>query len=46
MILIVPQKEVAGIQQDLTERGEVSYVIGRVTKGEREAVLKGGIFGE
>lgn len=46
MILVVPQAEVAGIQQDLTSRGETSYVIGHVTKGPREAVLKGGIFGE
>ncbi|WP_378956059.1 phosphoribosylformylglycinamidine cyclo-ligase [Pelosinus sp. sgz500959] len=46
MILVVPQSEVSAIQEDLTARGEVSYVIGHVTDGPREAVLKGGIFGE
>ena len=46
MILVVPQSEVTGIQEDLTTRGETSYVIGHVTAGPREAVLKGGIFGE
>jgi len=46
MILVVPQSEVAAIQEDLTSRGETSYVVGRVTAGSREAVLKGGIFGE
>lgn len=46
MILVVPQAEVAGIQQDLAARGETSYVIGHVTEGPKEAILKGGIFGE
>ena len=46
MILVVSQADAEGIQKDLAERGEVSYVIGHVTQGEREAVLKGGIFGE
>jgi len=46
MILVVPQSEVTGIQEDLTTRGEASYVIGHVTAGPKEAVLKGGIFGE
>jgi len=46
MILVVSQAEAAGIQQDLTARGETSYMIGQVTQGSREAVLKGGIFGE
>jgi len=46
MILVVPQSEADAIQQDLTARGETSYIIGHVTKGPREAVLKGGIFGE
>jgi len=46
MILVVPKSEVEAIQQDLTARGEASYIIGHVTKGPREAVLKGGIFGE
>jgi len=46
MILVVPQSEVTAVQEDLTARGETSYVIGHVTAGPREAVLKGGIFGE
>jgi len=46
MILVVPQSEVNAIQDNLTARGEASYVIGHVTAGPREAVLKGGIFGE
>ena len=46
MILVVPQSEVEAVRQDLTSRGETSYVIGHVTQGPREAVLKGGIFGE
>lgn len=46
MILVVPQSEVNAIQENLTARGETSYVIGHVTAGPKEAVLKGGIFGE
>jgi len=46
MILVVPQSEVAKVQEDLTARGEASYVVGHVTAGPKEAVLKGGIFGE
>ena len=46
MILVVPKEEVENIQKDLANRNEVSYVIGHVTQGEGEAVLKGGIFGE
>ncbi len=46
MILVVPPSEVEAVTQDLTARGEASYIIGHVTQGPREAVLKGGIFGE
>ncbi len=46
MILVVPESEVTAIQENLTARGEASYVIGHVTDGPKEAVLKGGIFGE
>ncbi|MBC8014176.1 MAG: phosphoribosylformylglycinamidine cyclo-ligase [Sporomusaceae bacterium] len=46
MILVVPQTEAEAICQHLAERGEASYLIGHVTAGPREAVLKGGIFGE
>lgn len=46
MILVVPEAQVADIQENLAARGETSYVIGHVTDGPKEAVLKGGIFGE
>ncbi len=46
MILVVPAGQEAAVRQNLTERGEQSYVIGRVTAGAREVVLKGGVFGE
>jgi phosphoribosylformylglycinamidine cyclo-ligase len=46
MILVVPPSEVQNIQDDLTARGEASFVIGQVTQGTKETVLKGGIFGE
>ncbi|MDF2633588.1 MAG: phosphoribosylformylglycinamidine cyclo-ligase [Pelosinus sp.] len=46
MILVVPPSEVQKVQDDLTARGEASYVIGQVTQGTKETVLKGGIFGE
>jgi len=46
MILVVSPSEVEAVRHDLTARGETSYVIGHVTKGPKEAVLKGGIFGE
>jgi phosphoribosylformylglycinamidine cyclo-ligase len=46
MILIVSPSQVRTIQDDLTARGETSFVIGQVTQGVKETVLKGGIFGE
>jgi phosphoribosylformylglycinamidine cyclo-ligase len=46
MILVVPKDEVSSIQENLAARGEASYIIGQVTKGTKETVLKGGIFGE
>ncbi len=46
MILVVSPSEVISIQEDLAARGEASYIIGKVTQGPKEAVLKGGIFGE
>lgn len=46
MIVIVPAADVPKIQDHLTARGEMSFVIGHVTQGNRETVLKGGIFGE
>jgi phosphoribosylformylglycinamidine cyclo-ligase len=46
MILVASPSEVISIQEDLAARGEASYIIGKVTQGPKEAVLKGGIFGE
>ena len=46
MILVVSQSDAEAIRQDLAARGEDSYIVGHVTPGSREAVLKGGIFGE
>lgn len=46
MILVVPAEEEAAVRQNLAERGEQSYVVGKVTAGAREVVLKGGVFGE
>jgi phosphoribosylformylglycinamidine cyclo-ligase len=46
MIMVVPADQVEAIQQDLAGRGEKSYLIGRVIKGNREVILKGGAFGE
>lgn len=46
MILVVSAEEAAAVQADIAARGETSYIVGHVTAGSREAVLKGGIFGE
>ncbi len=46
MILVVSPADVKQIQDDLSARGEASFVIGQVTQGAKETVLKGGIFGE
>lgn len=46
MILVIPPGEVAAVQQYLAEQGEAVYVIGKVTAGAQEVVLKGGVFGE
>ena len=46
MVLIVSPSEVQNVQDDLTARGEASFIIGQVTQGTKETVLKGGIFGE
>lgn len=44
MILVIPEEQVEQVQENLSERGEVSYVIGKITDGEQEVVLKGGVF--
>jgi phosphoribosylformylglycinamidine cyclo-ligase len=46
MIMAVPEEQVDEIRADLEARQEASYIIGRVTSGSREVVLKGGVFGE
>jgi phosphoribosylformylglycinamidine cyclo-ligase len=46
MILVVPASEAKAICADLAARQEACYVIGRVTDGKQEVVLKGGVFGE
>ncbi len=45
MILVVPPEQAAQVQQNLADRNEPSYQIGQVTTGNREVVLKGGVFG-
>lgn len=46
MILIVSPDDVEAVQAHLAEAGEANYVIGKVVKGNHEAILKGGVFGE
>lgn len=46
MVLVVSPSEAQNIQDDLAARGEASFIIGQVTQGTKETVLKGGIFGE
>ncbi len=46
MILVVSPSDVKEIQDDLSARAEAAFVIGQVTQGAKETVLKGGIFGE
>lgn len=46
MILVVPENQAEDIVANLAERGEKSYVIGRVTAGKKEVTLKGGAFND
>lgn len=46
MILIVSADDVDAVRAHLAETGEENYVIGKVVKGNHEAILKGGVFGE
>jgi phosphoribosylformylglycinamidine cyclo-ligase len=46
MVLVVTEAEADAVRRDLAARGETSYVIGRVTPGEREVTVKGGAFDE
>ncbi|MEG6586863.1 phosphoribosylformylglycinamidine cyclo-ligase [Dendrosporobacter sp. 1207_IL3150] len=45
MILVVSADKADAVQQHLTERGEKSYIIGKVTAGNQSVTLKGGVFG-
>ena len=44
MILVVAEDAVEEIQAFLAEQNEQSFIIGKVTSGEQEVVLKGGAF--
>lgn len=44
MILLVSKEDATAIQQDLAAKGEKSYVIGEVTKGDQTVTIKGGVF--
>lgn len=46
MILIVDALEAKLIQAALTEKNENYYVLGQITSGPKEAILKGGVFHE
>lgn len=46
MILVVSPEDADAIQQDLTARGEASYVIGKIVADGNEVVIKGGVFDE
>ena len=46
MILVVAEDAVEEIQAFLAEQNEQSFIIGKVTAGEQEVVLKGGAFDE
>lgn len=45
MILVVPAAEADAVRRDLAARGEPSFIIGEVTKGERDVTVRGGVFG-
>lgn len=44
MILAVPPEQAEDIQRFLSGKGELSYRIGVVTKGDKQVALKGGAF--
>ncbi|MBP2655944.1 MAG: purM [Firmicutes bacterium] len=46
MILVVSPDEAMAVQHHLKEQGEASYIIGKVTAGTGEVVMRGGVFGE
>jgi phosphoribosylformylglycinamidine cyclo-ligase len=46
MILAVSASEAEAIRQQLAEQGEAAYIIGKVTSGTGNVVIRGGVFGE
>jgi phosphoribosylformylglycinamidine cyclo-ligase len=46
MILIVSERTAKTVLEHLTNRGEQAKQIGRIVAGERETILKGGVFGD
>ncbi len=44
MILIVDQKDVETVKENLASRGETVYEIGRIVNGDGPVVLKGAEF--
>ena len=46
MILVLSEAEAAKVQKALALKNEPCYQIGKVVAGNREVVLKGGVFGE
>lgn len=44
MVLVVPAAEADAVRRDLAARGEPSFVIGQVTAGEREVIIRGGVL--
>ena len=44
MIVIVDQKDVEQVKENLTSRGETVYEIGRIVNGDGPVVLKGAEF--
>lgn len=44
MIMIVDEKDAAAVQQNLKDRGEASYLIGKVVNSDVPVTLRGGAF--
>ncbi len=44
MVLIVDPAEAESVRAYLTKQGEVFYPIGRVTRGQHQVIIKGGVF--
>jgi len=46
MIMVVPARQADALQLEMAERGETVHIIGQVTSGTGQVVIKGGVFGE